>query len=235
MKTLLLLLLPVFACAQADNAAQFAVHQTAQPKMDKLYTYLALGDSYTIGEAVELRKNFPYQTVQLLRSQGHLFYAPEIIARTGWTTDELQDTMRKYQFLKTYDFVTLLIGVNNQYRGSAVSLYKEHFEQLLKRSISLANGDTSRVMAVSIPDYSVTPFVSTADKPRVSRGIDEYNALAKTICGQYNVRYIEITEGSRKAKTDASLIASDGLHPSAKEYTRWARKVAAAMAATLKK
>src|SRR5690349_18257754 len=103
------------------------------------YTYLALGDSYTIGEAVEIHKSFPYQTVQILRKKGFAFLAPEIIAKTGWTTEELEASLKGYQFLNKYDFVTLLIGVNNQYRGQSAISYKEQFEELLKKSLALAN------------------------------------------------------------------------------------------------
>jgi hypothetical protein len=131
--------------------------------MHSTYTYLALGDSYTIGESVLIQKSFPYQTVQLLRRQGYHFSAPEIVAKTGWTTDELEEGIKDHEFLAKYDFVSLLIGVNNQYRGRDVMLYKMEFEELLKKALSFVHNKSSHVIVVSIPDYSVTPFAQSKD------------------------------------------------------------------------
>jgi lysophospholipase L1-like esterase len=199
-----------------------------------IYSYLALGDSYTIGEAVELYKSFPYQLVQLLRNAGYDFHAPEIIAKTGWTTDELEEVIRHYRFLSKYDFVTLLIGVNNQYRGRQAIEYKEQFETLLQKSIELANGKKEHVIVVSIPDWGVTPYAKNSDREKIAREIDVFNGINKAVSIQYKVQYVEITEGLREAKADATLIASDGLHPSDKEYTKWATKVAEIVTAQLK-
>lgn len=206
--------------------------QTKDP-MEKTYTYLALGDSYTIGEAVLLKNNFPYQTVQLLRKKGYAFAAPEIIAKTGWTTDELEAGMKDYNFLSKYDFVTLLIGVNNQYRGREVIEYKEQLVQLLERAIALA-GKPSHVIIISIPDYSVTPFAKSKDTAKISGQIDVFNSVAKALSVQYKTQYVEITAESRDAENDGSLVADDGLHPSAKEYAKWAEKVSKTMFSLLK-
>lgn len=199
------------------------------------YTYLALGDSYTIGEGILLHKSFPYQTVSLLRKEGYDFAAPEIIAKTGWTTDELEAGIISHRFLSKYDYVSLLIGVNNQYRGRNIMEYKEQFEHLLKKSIQLANGKPDRVLVLSIPDYGATPFGQSLNSEKVSKEIDEYNTLNKALSIQYKVHYIEITEGSRKAKTNAALVTHDGLHPSAKEYAKWSKKLAEIMHAGVKK
>lgn len=199
-----------------------------------VYSYLALGDSYTIGEAVPLHRNFPYQVVQLLRQAKHEFYAPEIIAKTGWTTDELEAAIAGYNFLPKYDFVTLLIGVNNQYRGRTEIEYKEQFENLLKKSIALANGKKDHVVVISIPDYGVTPFAKEKDPQKISREIDVFNGVNKAVSIQYKVNYVDITPGSRDAAHDASLVASDGLHPSEKEYEKWAQKVMEVIAQRLK-
>ena len=196
---------------------------------------MALGDSYTIGEAVLLQESFPYQTVQFLRKAGQNFAAPEIIARTGWTTEELSNALSNYSFSAKYDFVSLLIGVNNQYRGLDIILYKEQFETLLKKAIELAGGKKEHVFVLSIPDYSITPFAAAKDAETISKEIDEYNKLNKAICIQYKVSYIEITTGSREANTKAGMIAEDGLHPSAGEYARWAKKLAGAIEKQLKK
>jgi lysophospholipase L1-like esterase len=193
--------------------------------MQHTYTYLALGDSYTIGEAVLITDSFPYQTVQLLRKGGLSFTAPEIIAKTGWSTDELEEGIKTQQLLPKYDFVSLLIGVNNQYRGREAVLYKMEFEELLKKSIQFA-GKPSHVVVVSIPDYSQTPFVTSADKEKVAKEIEVFNNINHAVSIQYKVHYADITEGTRASADDPSLITSDGLHPSAKEYAKWAKKVA---------
>ena len=202
--------------------------------MEKTYSYLALGDSYTIGEAVLLQQNFPYQVVQLLRSKGYAAAAPEIIAKTGWTTDELQAAMKDYRFLSSYDFVTLLAGVNNQYRGRQVIEYKEQFEQLLERAIALAGGKPGHVIIVSIPDYGVTPFARELDSGKIARELDVFNSVAKALSIQYKTHFVEITEASREAKNNTELVAADGLHPSAKEYARWAEKIIPIMLSIVK-
>ncbi len=203
--------------------------------MQHTYTYLALGDSYSIGESVVLQQNFPYQTVQILRKNGFNFAAPEIIAKTGWTIDELEEGIKKYKFLPRYDFVSLLIGVNNQYRGRDAMVYKTEFEELLKKAIGFVNQKVSHVIIISIPDYSVTPFANDKEPERISREIDVFNNIAKALSIQYKVQYIDITADSRKAKEDNSLIAEDGLHPSDKEYKNWAQKLADVMQRQIKK
>jgi hypothetical protein len=193
--------------------------------MQRSYTYLALGDSYTIGESVLLTQSFPYQLVQLLRRKGHSFTAPEIIAKTGWTTDELVSGMEGFEFLNKYDFVTLLIGVNNQYRGRSVEEYTTEFEKILEKAIALAE-KKSHVIVVSIPDYSVTPFSKDKDPEKTSHEIDVFNAVNKALSVQYKVQYVEITQESREALENPALIAADGLHPSPLEYEKWAQKLA---------
>ena len=191
-----------------------------------IYNYLALGDSYTIGEAVLLQESFPYQTVQLLRKKNFNFGAPEIIAKTGWTTEELRNGMKNYRFQSRDDFVSLLIGVNNQYRGLEVIQYKQDFEELLQKAIELANGKKDHVFVVSIPDYSVTPFSDAKDRDKISKEVEVFNSVNKAISIQYKVHYIDITPGSREARNDNSLVAADKLHPSSREYEKWALKLA---------
>ncbi|TMI63087.1 MAG: SGNH/GDSL hydrolase family protein [Bacteroidetes bacterium] len=194
-------------------------------KNDSL-TILSLGDSYTIGELVLLQENFPYQTIQLLRNAGIEFKAPEIIAKTGWTTDELQTAINDHNFLPKYDFVTLLIGVNNQYRSRSVENYKPEFENLLKQAIQFAGNDTTHVFVLSIPDWGATPFAEGRDRKQIAKEIDEYNAANKAIAEKYKVSYIDITSGTREVANDPTLVAGDGLHPSAKDYKRWAVNLA---------
>lgn len=189
-------------------------------------TYLALGDSYTIGEQVPFADNYPNQTVQLLRKAGHFFSAPEIVAKTGWTTDELETGMNRQVFLPVYDYVSLLVGVNNQYRGRSVDEYAQQFKTLLEKAIQLAGNRTGNIVVLSIPDWSVTPFAAAADTGKIRAGIDQFNQVNREIASENGIHYIYITDWTREAKTDNSLLAADGLHPSAKEYQRWARVIA---------
>lgn len=193
------------------------------------YNYLALGDSYTIGQSVPVAENFPNQTVTLLKSDS-INLTARIIATTGWTTDELETGIIAANAIDplkaSYDFVSLLIGVNNQYRGRPVDVYKTEFEELLKKAIRFAGNKADHVVVLSIPDWGVTPFGAGADRDRVAREIDAYNAANKQIALQYNVHYIDITPWTRGAATDLSLVAVDGLHPSGKEYKRWVEKIA---------
>lgn len=197
------------------------------------YSWLALGDSYTIGESVLLTESYPYQTVQLLRKAGYDFNAPEIIAKTGWTTDELQAAIDTNNFRAQYDFVSLLIGVNNQYRGYNIEQYKTELEELILRAIQLAGEYKSRVIILSIPDWSVTSFAKERNRKQVSREIDLYNAIKESLSQKYGVHYINITGSTQEAETDESLIAADNLHPSAKEYTKWAKKIFAIITSEL--
>ena len=190
------------------------------------YSWLALGDSYTIGEAVPLHESFPYQALQILRRQGFHFHAPEIIAKTGWTTAELAEHLLHTKLNEQYDFVTLLIGVNNQYRGLALDEYVSDLEFLLKKALHLAGGKTERVVVISIPDWGTTPFAADRDRPKIAAEIDRFNEAKKTLCEKQGIGFIDITTGQRAEGDDDSFITSDKLHPSGKEYTKWAQKVA---------
>lgn len=192
-------------------------------------SYLALGDSYTIGESLPLKDNFPNQTVDLLKLRGMKITEPVIVAKTGWTTDELMDAIENRQIKGQFDFVSLLIGVNNQYRGRDITLYQKEFEQLLQQAIAFAGGNKNHVFVLSIPDWGATPFASGRDLVKIAREIDQFNAVNKKISEQYKVNYIEITEGTREASKDPSLVAEDKLHPSKKEYGRWAEKLSNGM------
>lgn len=191
------------------------------------YTYLALGDSYTIGEGVPVYENFPYQTVKNLRSAGYAFHAPEIVAKTGWTTDELQHGIEDWPLLVSYHFVTLLIGVNNQYRGRSADQYAPEFALLLDEAIGFAAGQRNRVFVLSIPDWGATPFAEGRDREQIAREIDAFNDGALGIARQNEVHFLNITPGTREAAADKSLLAADHLHPSGKEYARWANQLAA--------
>ena len=192
---------------------------------EKTYTYLALGDSYTIGEQVPARDNFPNQVTRLLNEKRITFQSPTIVAKTGWTTDELQNGIDKAMLKGQYDFVSLLIGVNNQYRGWSKEKYATEFESLLKQAIAYANNEVSHVIVLSIPDWGITPFAEGRNRNQIAKEIDDFNSINKQISLRYQVHYIDITPGTRKAADDVSLLAADGLHPSGKEYSIWAQEV----------
>jgi lysophospholipase L1-like esterase len=198
-------------------------------------SYVALGDSYTIGEGVPLQENFPYQAVQLLRRKNQPLYAPEIIAKTGWTTDELSTAIAVSKLLPRYDIVSLLIGVNNQYRGRTATEYATEFEGLLKQAIGFAGNDSSHVFVLSIPDWSVTPFAEDRNRVSIATEIDAYNIINKRISLQYGVHYIDITASTRLNGVKPGFLAADGLHPSGKEYAVWAQQLADAISITLSK
>ena len=191
---------------------------------DRTLTYLALGDSYTIGESVETSERWPVQLVQKLREQGVPMEDPEIIAKTGWTTDELKEAIADADLHPPYDLVTLLIGVNDQYRGYDIGNYPEKFLYLLEKSIAMAGNNPNRVVVLSIPDYGVTPFASEKNPPKIAREIKEYNRISKSISDTLGVSYVNITPISVKAENDSTLLAGDQLHPSGKMYSRWVEK-----------
>jgi len=170
---------------------------------------------------------YPVQTAKLLNDKGFHFCDPEIIATTGWTTSDLQKAITNYHFKDSiYDIVSLLIGVNNQYQGKSQSEYKDQFTLLLQNSIKLAGGKASHVIVISIPDYSVTPFANASNKKLISRQIDSFNMINKKVSDVYKVNYLCITDETRKAYADETLLAFDGLHYSGKEYGIWADKLA---------
>ena len=181
--------------------------------------YLALGDSYTIGEGIKFEYNYPKQIV----NQIFLIDSVTVIAKTGWTTDELIDTLNNLQ-LDKFDVVSLLIGVNNQFRGYQIDKYVMEFENLLIRAIDYSK-DKKNVFVLSIPDYGVTPFGKVKGQERIYREINSYNYINRIMAEKYNVMYFDITEISRKAENDSSLLAEDRLHPSKKMYKMWIEKL----------
>lgn len=185
---------------------------------------LALGDSYTIGESVPPEQRWPVQLAALLRKRDLTVAEPQIIAKTGWTTDELSTAMDAATLSPPYDLVTLLIGVNNQYRGREVDNYRVEFRALLDRAIDLAGDRPERVLVLSIPDWGVTPFAreQQRDAATVAAEIDAYNAVNREEAQRSGVAWVNITPMTREAATDTTLLAEDGLHPSGRDYARWA-------------
>lgn len=192
----------------------------------KNYSYLAIGDSYTIGEQVDFAENFPNQTVQMLRRSGFAFYAAEIIAKTGWTTDELSNAIENTTTLENYDIVSLLIGVNNQYRGRSATEFKIEFEHLLQKAIQFSGNRPDRVFVLTIPDWGVTPFAERRDRKKVAEEIDQYNEICKTSSAAFKTHFIGITASQRADGNKQEFLAPDGLHPSGNEYKKWATQLA---------
>lgn len=191
---------------------------------------LCLGDSYTIGEAVPQENSFPFETLKLLQKNGYSFTTPEIIAKTGWTTDELATAIKEANLNSKYDIVTLLIGVNNQYRKRSIEEYKTEFTALLETAISFSKHGAKTVFILSIPDWGITPFVAQDAHKRtasqISIQIEKFNLAKQKIAAQFGVKFINITPISQEAKNDSQLLAEDGLHPSGKMYLQWAKLLA---------
>lgn len=184
-------------------------------------TYLALGDSYTIGESVDEKERWPVQLKNYLSSALLKVEEPRIIARTGWTTDELNKAIDQASIKDTFSLVSLLIGVNNQYRGRTATQFRPEFEGLLNKAISLAGGNKDRVFVLSIPDWGATPYASNLDREKIGKEIDSFNAVCKDEALKAGVKYFDITPISRRAINESNLIANDGLHPSGKMYSEW--------------
>ena len=199
------------------------------PPASSAKSYLALGDSYTIGQSVETKDRFPAQTVALLRQQDISINDPVYIAQTGWTTANLQSAVAAQNPSPAYDVVSLLIGVNDQYQGQDTAGYALRFTQLLEKAIQLAKGNKRHVFVLSIPDYSVTSFVPAGAKEKVRREIEWFNAINKRIATAYSVSYTDITPSTREAEMNPALVAGDGLHPSGLEYKKWAAMLAPKM------
>ncbi len=229
------LLIVVYTVLMAIPIIIFALTKNKVLKPRHMYSYLALGDSYTIGEQVSSDMNFPHQAVAMLKKQQVDVGNPVIIATTGWTTDELAASIREHNINETFSFVSLLIGVNNQYRGRTVENYREEYTQLLNKSIGFAGGKPERVFVLSIPDWGVTPFAEGRDRAKIAHEIDAYNAAKKEITLAHKCHYIEITESTRQNGHNPAYLAADGLHPSGKEYAIWAERLAAEVEKELKK
>ena len=196
--------------------------------------YLALGDSYTIGEGVDKSERWPNQLAVALRACGY-FLDVSTIARTGWTTSELAEAIRSTNPQGSYDLVSLLIGVNNQYRNLDLEEYRAEFASLLKQAIQFAGGNPKRVIVLSIPDWGVTPFAEGRDRARVSVEIDAFNSVNRDESARAGVHHVDVTPASRRAAGDLSLLAADGLHPSGAMYAHWAELVLPVACAALER
>jgi len=188
---------------------------------NKQIRYLALGDSYTIGENVKLQQSIPYQLSSKLRKNGYNMKDPDIIAKTGWTTGNLLSSIESYNPNIKFDVVTLLIGVNNQFQGRSIEQYRSEFKIILNKAIKFADNSNKSVIVFSIPDWGVTPFADRLDRKKISQEIDKFNEVNQQESKKAGVHYIDVTSISRKAAFDPTLLAVDGLHPSGKMYKKW--------------
>lgn len=182
---------------------------------------LFLGDSYTIGTGVQFSENFPSQLVDRLKEQGIATQAPRVIAQNGWTTVDLAAGIASANLANSYDLVTLLIGVNNQFRGYSIDEYQLEFHKLLEQAIVFAEGDPTKIIVISIPDWGVTPFAAGRDREAIASQIDAFNAVNRPEAEAAGVHYVDVTSISRQAAKDPTLLAPDELHPSPTMYAQW--------------
>jgi lysophospholipase L1-like esterase len=187
----------------------------------KLISFLALGDSYTAGENVSSDQNWPSQLVKLLLANGISIPQPVILAQTGWTTKDLLAAINQTNLPKTFDLVSLMIGVNNQYDGLGLEGYKRDFSMLLEQAICFAQGDQSRVLVLSIPDWGKTPFAAGQDRDRIGMEVEAFNQVNRTETIEASAHYVDITPNSQRALLESALLADDNLHPSEKMYADW--------------
>ena len=187
--------------------------------------FIALGDSYTIGESVTELERWPNQLARLLRERGVPAEDPFILARTAWTTDELADAIAAELIRERFDLVSLLVGVNDQYRSRALSSFTTEFKPLLSRAKAFAGRRPSRVIVLSIPDWGATPFAEGRDRALISRETAAYNDSARELVSAAGMRWVDVTESTRRMQDTPSLVAPDGLHPSGAMYRQWAELV----------
>ncbi len=214
-------ILLLVACTQRSNESVMIVNPDASASK---YSFLSLGDSYTIGESASASDCWSVQLATMLQKEGVDMGSPDIIARTGWTTAELQDAIKASDNKKTYDLVSLLIGVNNQYREQSQDRYRTEFKELLQTAINFAGGKPGRVFVLSIPDWGASPFAQGRNQKQIASEIDAFNAIAKEEAEKLSIAYVDITPLTRKAAGNDTQFASDGLHYSGQQMRLWAEK-----------
>lgn len=194
-------------------------------KMSLKESYLALGDSYTVGESISKKHTWPKQLVDSLKKRNIFLSEPRIIAKTGWTTDELKKAINDSSLDYPYDWVSLLIGVNNQYRGRDLDEFKLQFESLLFEAIAFSGNRKERVFVVSIPDWGSMPFAKDRDPNKIAIEIDNFNQIIYEVCAFENIKFIDITPITRNIYSNLNWIAKDSLHPSKEQYSKWVEKM----------
>jgi lysophospholipase L1-like esterase len=236
MRSILITFVAFCSCLLMTSAsAQTTNMNSKDASAQHILTYLALGDSYTIGEMVPADQSYPNQVVAALNKKGRHINPPTIIAKTGWRTDELIQGITNANLTQKFDIVTLLIGVNNQYQNMDTAIYRREFVQLLKTSITFAKDNKHHVFVLSIPDWGVTPFANGRNLEKIAAEIDAYNRINKEESKKAGVNYINITSLYREIGDDPAYLAADKLHPSGKMYGKWAKLVANAIEGQLKK
>ena len=222
---IILLILFLFNCTanESELLPDTSEEKNLQEKND--FNYLALGDSYTVGESVPVEQSFPMQLSNRLESELNKGVETKIIARTGWRTDDLQNGIANTRIDKTQDLVTLLIGVNNQYQNKPFEQYEKEFPELLQTALGFVNGDIEKVLVISIPDYAFTPFGQSRDVDKISTEIDKYNEFAQSIASDFNVTFVDITDITREGLDQPKLVAPDGLHPSGQAYGKFVERI----------
>lgn len=233
MKLLKLSFILILLLSACKNESEEIVDSQQQPVEEDDLSYLALGDSYTIGESVDPALQWPVQLVDSLRNREIEVNNPVIIARTGWTTQDLLQAMEeRLEPAEQFDLVSLLIGVNNQYQAKSIDAYETDLNELFSRAVSRSRRGAEGVFAVSIPDYGATPFgASRAEE--IGKEIDEFNAVFKKVASEYEVPFYDITLISRSNPEDPNLVASDGLHPSGNQYSLWVEEIVDEVAALI--
>lgn len=217
----LIFFLPFLSLLISCNSSSEKAEETAPVVEEQPLTFLALGDSYTIGESVPEEARWPLQLADSLQERGVQIEKPKIIAKTGWTTRDLLNGMdAQLKDDEQYDLVSILIGVNNQYQGRSIEEYEQELETIFNQAISRSKTGASGVFAVSIPDYGATPFGASKEE-EIGKEIEEFNAVFKRISEAHNVAFYNITPVSKRAKNEPDLVAEDGLHPSGKMYSLW--------------
>jgi lysophospholipase L1-like esterase len=218
MKTLLTILPLLFIGAYVSSKSS---DSSSSETTSAQFNYLALGDSYTIGESVDEHERYPNQLAEILSDTYGTAFKTEIIAKTGWTTGDLKNAIREAKLgNRKFDLVSLLIGVNNEFQQRSEEEYTTEFKDLLTQAIDFADGRADRVVVISIPDYGYTPFGS-GRQSSISKRIDRFNKINKQIAGEMDVKYVSITEISRQGLSNTDLVAADGLHPSGTMYKKW--------------
>tara|TARA_B100000965_G_C19550990_1_gene740004 strand:+ start:204 stop:932 length:729 start_codon:yes stop_codon:yes gene_type:complete len=221
-RILIIALLIHTACGTGSHSSKSSEIEKEKPTKIK---YLALGDSYTIGESVAREYSFPYQLSHVLQSANYALEQPTIIAKTGWRTDQLIAATKEKELPKEFQLVSILIGVNNQYQSKPIKIYKQELTQIIELAESLCIHGKKGLFMMSIPDYGVTPFAKNKNPRKISIEIKQYNELAREIAKEHGIPFYDITPISQKARTDLSLIAEDNLHPSAKMYKLWVSEI----------
>lgn len=229
-KIMLMLFLAIISCNEKSNKTDFfeAEIETPiemEPENNTTKNYLALGDSYTIGQSVPENDRFPVLLVNDLNAKNYNFNPPRIIARTGWTTGELKNAILQENISEKYDLVTLLIGVNNQFRGNSIEVFRAEFIELLNMASSFAGNNSKNVIVVSIPDWAVSPYASSRDTSKISKEIDLFNAVKKEETLKMNIKFVDITSVSRQALNKPEYFASDGLHFSGAMHQLWVDEI----------